>query len=653
MKYALTHLAGVSLLALTMAACSAPSGEEDTAYTLPETSPAPSRAGLAAGVTDAESVSWNVELVANVPPPAGFFSEDTMFFIPGEWLEAALSDNEDEDEGEVDAGAEAAPEDDTAGTETEAADAGEADGEEAEDDGPQIRPLAFANTDLAFSGDRVIMGNFHGFNIYDAAQPADPELLLSVVCPGGQGDVSVHGNLVFHSVEQGRARLDCGVGGVEEDSSEERFLGVRIFDISDITAPVQVAAVQTCRGSHTHTLVPHPSDPDTLYVYVQGTSGVRPESELAGCTGGSPDENPDTALYSIDIIEVPLDAPENAAVVNRPHIFADAETGAIAGLWAGGAIEDGAQSAAPTVACHDITVYPEMNLAAGACGGNGILLDISDPVNPQRISDMFDPNMAYWHSATFTNEADAVLFTDEWGGGLMPRCREEDPENWGANIVATIGEDGALERRGFFKIPPEQTRYENCVAHNGSLIPVPGRDIMVQGWYSGGLSITDFTDPDNIVEIAFFDRGPVSEDTLYLAGYWAAYWHNGYIWAPEIVRGLDVLQLVPNGHLTENEIAAANLIRFDEANTQTQPHFDWPAEPVVALAYLDQLTRTEAMPADRLGQARDLVNAWSAGEAEMADLVLMGTHFQELAAEAEGADAERMQALGDLLVSLG
>ena len=646
MKLALTHLAGVSLLALTMAACSAPSGEESSAYSLPETSPAPSRAGLAAGVMDAESVSWNVELVANVPPPPGFFAEDTMFFIPGEWLDAALSEGEDE-------GSEADEAVETADAETGEAEAPADEDEEAGEDGPQIRPLAFANTDLAFSGDRVIMGNFHGFNIYDAAQPADPELVLSVVCPGGQGDVSVHGNLVFHSVEQGRARLDCGVGGVEEDSSEERFLGVRIFDISDITAPVQVAAVQTCRGSHTHTLVPHPSDPNTLYVYVQGTNGVRPESELAGCTGGQPDENPDTALYSIDIIEVPLDAPENAAVVNRPHIFADAETGAIAGLWAGGAIEDGAQSAAPTVACHDITVYPEMNLAAGACGGNGILLDISDPVNPQRISDMFDPNMAYWHSATFTNEADAVLFTDEWGGGLMPRCREEDPENWGANIVATIGEDGTLERRGFFKIPPEQTRFENCVAHNGSLIPVPGRDIMVQGWYSGGLSITDFTDPDNIVEIAFFDRGPVDAETLYLAGYWAAYWHNGYIWAPEIVRGLDVLQLVPNGLLTENEIAAANLIRFDEANTQTQLHFDWPAEPVVALAYLDQLTRTEALPAERLGQARDLLTAWSAGVAQTADLVLMGTHFQELAGEAEGADAERMQALGDLLVSLG
>lgn len=642
--HALTHLAGVSLLALSMAACSAPSGEDTAAYSLPETTPPPSRAGLAAGVSDAQSVSWNVELIANVPPPPGFFSEDTMFFVPSEWMEAALS--EDEGDGEEDADAEDMAEAEPVEDEVDA-DA------EAEDEGPQIRPMAFANTDLAFSGSRVVMGNFHGFNIYDAAQPADPELLVSVVCPGGQGDVSIHGNLLFHSVEQGRARVDCGIGGVEEDSSDERFLGVRIFDISDITAPVQLAAVQTCRGSHTHTLVPDPADPNTLYVYVQGTNGVRPDSELAGCVDGEPDENPDTALYSIDIIEVPLDAPETAAVVNRPHIFADMETGAIAGLWAGGAAEEGAQSAAPTVACHDITAYPEMNIAAGACGGNGILLDISDPVNPQRISDLFDPNMAYWHSATFTNEADAVLFTDEWGGGIMPRCREEDPENWGANIVATIGEDGQLERRGFFKIPPEQTQVENCVAHNGSLIPVPGRDIMVQGWYSGGLSITDFTDPDEIFEIAFFDRGPVDEETLYLAGYWAAYWHNGYIWAPEIVRGLDVLQLVPNGLLTENEIAAANLIRFDEANTQTQLHFDWPAEPVVALAYLDQLTRTQALAADRLGQARDLVNAWSAGEAEMADLVLMGTHFQELAGETEGADAERMQALGDLLVSLG
>lgn len=628
----------VSLAALgaALAACSAP--VEETAEA------PPSRADLAPGIFDAESVIWNLEMTASVPPPDGFFDRETAMIplslpaVSADEATAAL-DEAPVDEADIDAEGDAEAETD-------------AEPAEDEDTGPGL--LAFANSDLAFTGDRVIVGGFHGFNVFDAENPDDPEHILSVVCPGGQGDVSVHGDLVFFSTEQTRGRLDCGNGGVEEESSPERFLGVRIFDISDLNAPRQVAAVQTCRGSHTHTFVPHPTDDSTAYIYVQGTSSPRPHSELAGCSGGEPDENPDTALYSIDIIEVPLDAPEQAALIARPRIFSDYETGEIAGLWAGGAMEEGAQEASATVSCHDITVYPEMNLAAGACGGNGILLDITDPVNPRRISDLADPNMAYWHSATFSNDADKVLFTDEWGGGLGARCQSTDPENWGADIIADIV-DGELQRRGFFKIPGEQSAVENCVAHNGTLVPVPGRDIMVQGWYSGGLSVVDFTDSNNPYEIAFFDRGPLGADALRVAGYWAAYWHNGRIWAPEIVRGMDVFRLQPSEHLTANEIAAAELIRFDEANTQTQLHIEWPDQPVVARAYLDQIERGDALGDDAVASIRSTLDAWSAGAPDSEAL----TAAAALAAEAAGAsglvpaEARRLNELAALLNRVG
>lgn len=624
----------VSLAALgaALAACSAPVEETVEGP--------PSRADLAPGIFDAESVIWNLEMTASVPPPEGFFDRETAM-IPLS-LPAVVED-EATDEMAEEPGDDAADEDDS--------DVAPAEAEE-EYTGPGL--LSFANSDLAFTGDRVIVGGFHGFNVFDAADPDDPEHILSVVCPGGQGDVSVHGDLVFFSTEQGRGRLDCGSGGVEEESSPERFLGVRIFDISDLDAPRQVAAVQTCRGSHTHTFVPHPTDDRTAYIYVQGTSSPRPDSELAGCSGGEPDENPETALYSIDIIEVPLDAPEQAALIARPRIFTDYETGEIAGLWAGGAMEEGAQEASATVSCHDITVYPEMNLAAGACGGNGILLDITDPVSPRRISDLADPNMAYWHSATFSNDADKVLFTDEWGGGIGPRCQSTDPENWGANLIADIV-DGELQLRGFFKIPGEQSAIENCVAHNGTLVPVPGRDIMVQAWYSGGLSIIDFTDSNNPYEIAFFDRGPLGPDALRVAGYWAAYWHNGRIWAPEIVRGMDVFRLQPSEYLTANEIAAAELIRFDEANTQTQLHIEWPDQPVVAQAYLDQIERGDALEGAAIASVRSALDAWSAGSPDSAALTAASAMLAE-AAGADGlvpAEARRLTELAGLLSRAG
>ncbi len=511
---------------------------------------------------------------------------------------------------------------------------------------PRYSPLALANTDMAVSDGKLFVGSFHGFNAYDLTRGGAPELVLSVVCPGGQGDVSIHGDLLFMSVEQNRARLDCGTTDAEGDVNAERFRGIRIFDISDLSAPRQIAAVQTCRGSHTHTQVPHPSDPNVLYIYNSATSGVRKTEELGICSDGQPGDNPETALYSIDVIKVPLDHPEQAVIVNRPRIFADRETGAIAGLWRGGAAGIAAQRTAQTNHCHDITVYPELSLAAGACSGNGILLDISDPENPSRISELFDADMAYWHSATFNDAGDTVVFTDEWGGGTAARCRAEDPATWGANLVATI-EDRALKGQSFFKLPAAQGASENCVAHNGNLIPVPGRDLMVQAWYQGGVSIMDFSDPTKPVEIAYFDRGPLDPERLMVGGAWSAYWFNGRIYASEIARGLDVLKLVPGEHLSAAEIAAAESVRVDTVNPQTQTRIVWPDSPDVAQAYLDQLTRGSALEAALATRVRAAIDGWRAGQGT-GDAMEVSEALTAAVSRAEGRDKARLTALAGL-----
>lgn len=516
------------------------------------------------------------------------------------------------------------------------------------------RTIAFANSDIAFSGDRVIMGSFHGVNVFDLSDPQNPETLLSLVCPGGQGDVSVYGNLLFYSVEQGRGRVDCGQGGVSGSVSAERFRGVRIFDITDLSNPVQVAAVQTCRGSHTHTLVPHPTDRRKLYVYNQGTSYVRSDQELPGCSDGQPEENPDTSLYSIDIIEVDLLSPATAIVIDSPRIFEDRDSGEIAGLWRRGDDNSAAPRTGTTNHCHDITVYPEMGLAAGACSGNGILLDISDPASPKRIDEVFDPNMAYWHSATFNHDATKVLYSDEWGGGLAPRCLATDPENWGANTIFDRTEDG-LVQRAYYKIAAAQTAEENCVSHNGSLIPVPGRDVMVQAFYQGGLTIFDFTDSAKPFEIGYFDMGPIDPSQLTLAGYWSTYWHNGRIYGSDIVRGMDIFALTPTDHLSANEIAAAMLVRNDQNNPQTQERIQWPDVPVVAKAYLDQLERHGGYPAAALAAARAQVAAWEAGDLDR-DMMLELAEGLAAFADANAGDvraAKSAQELANLLGRVG
>jgi hypothetical protein len=451
--------------------------------------------------------------------------------------------------------------------------------------------FGFVTSDLAFSGDHAFVGNFNGFNIYDIADPTAPVNVTNVVCPGGQGDLSVHGNLLFMSVEESRARVDCGTN----PTVGTRFQGVRVFDISDIAHPVQVATVQTCRGSHTHSLVADPDDSENVYVYVSGTAGVRPESTLAGCNNNPANgENP--SRWRIDVIKVPLVAPETAAVVSGPRLFTDPATGAI----------DGLQNAVPTPthpsgapwgpspitdACHDITTFPEIGLAAGACEGNGILIDITDPENPVRIDEVADPNFAYWHSATLSNDGSKVIFTDEWGGGTGPRCRVTDQPQWGADAIFDIA-GGQMQFASYHKLPVPQTNQENCVAHNGSLIPVPGRDLLAQAWYQGGISVVDFTDSANPVEIAFFDRGPINETSLVLGGFWSAYWYNGHIYGSEIARGFDVFGLLPSEHVSEAEIAAAGEVRQDEFNPQHQSAFTWAPSFAVARARFDQLART-------------------------------------------------------------
>lgn len=545
------------------------------------------RIGLGAGWLDAESAISGLELLAAIPRPDGFFNPTTP-----------------------------------------------ADGR-------------FNNTDLAFSGDLLVQGNYNGFQLFNISEPANPTLDLSVVCPGGQGDVSAYGDLIVMSAQETRGRLDCGIEGVTDSISAERMRGVRIFDVSDMSNPTQVAAIQSCRGSHTHTIVTDPTDSENIYIYIQGTSRVRPGDELAGCSGGEPEEDTNTALFRIEVVKVPLANPAAAEIVNMPRIFAD-NAGNIGGLWQGGDHGEGTQSSRRTNQCHDITAFPDIGLAGGACSGNGILLDISDPENPMRIGEVTDPNFAYWHSATFNNDGSVVIFTDEWGGGSAPRCRATDPATWGANAIFRIGEGGDMELAGYYKLPVPQTDTENCVAHNGSIIPVPGRDIMAQAWYQGGVSLMDFTDPENAFEIAFFDRGPLSIESLFTGGYWSTYWYNGRLYGAEISRGIDVFRLTPSEHLSAAEIAAAESIMMGQFNAQLQPQVEWAPTKDVAQAYLDQMVRGNRILNDRAQEIQRTVNSGSA-----AQLSALAANLEADAVQIEsgtlGGDAVRMSKLAAVL----
>ena len=605
---------------MSVAACSHSMSAGDTPSpmgSMSTTAPSPDpRIGLRAGKYDAGEAVWNLRVLSKTPPPAAFVDK--------------------------------------------------------------------VNSDLAFTGPYVIQGSFNGYQVWDISNPGAPTIKTAFVCPASQSDVSVYKNLLFVSGEGLSGRIDCGGGGVKDVVSMDRLRGLRIFDISDISKPKNVGNVQTCRGSHTHSVLVDPKDPNNVYVYISGAAGVRSASELAGCVDAAPSSDPNSALFRIEVIKVPLAHPEQAAIVSSPRIFNDlmaparhgnapediaAAAKEVAAAKAKGGytavingVEEvappqfvnalldsivkarkgtgaptGADSAAlhaafakivasvvgppvsPTAGpqpgpsqCHDITLYPAVGLAGGACGGYGLLLDIRDPAHPVRIDAVADSNFSYWHSATFNNDASKVLFSDEWGGGMQAKCRVTDKREWGADAIFTIV-DRKMQFKSYYKLPAPQTSAENCVAHNGSLIPIPGRDVMAQAWYQGGISVFDWTDASHPREIAFFDRGPIDSTRTELGGSWSIYWYNGVLVSSEIVRGLDIFELVPSGFISQSEIDAAKLVHFDYLNAQGQPHFTWPATFSVARAYVDQLARSNGLTSARLSAVRQALSGAERG----------------------------------------
>ena len=642
----LSLLAAAALLGTAACAPSMATTETATPGTgtpMPAGPPSPDpRVGLGAGLMDAEEAVWNLRMLSTTPPTAEF--------------------------------------------------------------------VGVTNSDLAFIGNYAIQGNYNGYQVWDISNPNRPSLVTGYVCPASQSDVSVYKNLLFVSGEGLSGRLDCGTQGVQEAASADRLRGLRIFDISDIRNPRNVGNVQTCRGSHTHTVLVDPDDTENVYVYISGSSSVRPEEELPGCISASPTEDPNSALFRIEVIKVPLANPAAAAIVSSPRIFEDLVAPPVHGLApediaevqaakARGAFvaEIGGQervlpdrmtspmldsivdarggSGAPTAAdsaalrqalpqmiaqmtgdsgegprpgptqCHDITVYPAIGLAGGACGGYGLLLDISDPVNPRRIDAVADSNFSYWHSATFNNDGSKILFSDEWGGGGQPKCRATDPKEWGADAIFTL-QNREMDFQSYYKLPAPQTSEENCVAHNGSLIPIPGRDVMVQGWYQGGISVFDWTDPGNPTEIAYHDRGPLNAERMESGGSWSVYWYNGVIVNSEIARGLDIFELTPSAYISQNEIDAAKSVKLDYLNAQGQPQYVWPATFALSRAYLDQLERGNGLAADQIAAARQaLAAAESASGAARRDaLMQLASQLDAEAASAPNSDKVRMLA---------
>jgi hypothetical protein len=624
-----------------------------TVFVNPRSGPDDPRVGLKGGLYDAATAISGLQLVLTTPKPAGFAPD--MDSIKA-----------------VDATPPPPPIDPDAPRQRGAG-AGRGAG------GPRAN-YGGTNSDLAFNSKYLFNGNYFGINIYDISNPAKMALVTSIVCPGGQGDVSVYGHLMFMSVEAANGRMDCGTQGFATPAGvaalpapvppgpdatpeqiaafraaitrmppadKDRVKGVRIFDISDIHNPKQVADVQTCRGSHTHTILTDPKDKDDVYVYVSGSAGVRPADELAGCSGGTPDKDPDTALFTIVVIKVPIAHPEQAKIVNSPYIFSDPATGKKDALL--NAPIHGEGNATATRGCHDITVYSWLGVAGGACSGNGILLDITDVVHPKRLDAVSDSNYAFWHSANFSNDGKTVLFTDEWGGGGQPRCRASDPMAWGADAIFTITPDKKLKLDSYYKMPAPQTANENCVAHNGSMIPIPGRNIEVQSWYQGGVSVMDYTDPTHPFEIGYFDRGPVDDSRPAMGGQWSTYYYNGYIYGSEIARGTDVFKLVPTKYLTQNEIDAAAQISLPELNVQNQPHIDYPLTLTTAKAYLDQLARGSSLPADKIAAIEADIDAKNTKK-----LHADAKSAEKAAATAKTpADADRLSSLSKILKSDG
>jgi hypothetical protein len=535
--------------------------------------------------------------------------------------------------------------------------------------------LTFINSDLAFRDKYVYQGNFAGFSIWDVSKPSKPAKVSVVSCITSQGDPSIYGNLLFISAEGNGNRTDCAKGGVQNPA--DHMAGVRIYDVSNPRSPKLIKNVQTCKGSHTHTIIPSPTDKGVIYLYVSGNQGARPETELAGCKNGTDPTDETNSLFRLDVIKVPLANPSQAAVVTGARIFsnmapAPTRAGGRSGRAARGArgAAAGAAPAAPPVPtgprnCHDVTAYPAMHLLAGACASYGLLVDISNPEKPVRLDAVSDTNFSLWHTAVFSNDGSKVVFTDEWGGGTAPNCQATSMMEMGGNTTLTITGGKKLAERAYFKIPSSQSPQENCVSHNGGLIPVPGRDIMVQGWYQGGVDVSDFTDPDHPFEVAYFDRGPVDPppapgDTTAaisrtrgtIGGSWGAYYWNGYVYSSELARGFDVLELLPSDKLSANELAAAKLVKFTEYNPQSQPKIVWPAAFPVVRSYLDQLVRGKGLSAARTTAISSALTAAEkqSGAARGKTLSTLATQVD---ADVNGAkDATRVRAMSAAIKEL-
>lgn len=573
---------------LSVAACARSISMSSGSTTPPSPDP---RIGLRAGWFNAAEAAWNMRLVSTTPPSEQFISRTT----PG--------------------------------------------------------VFNLFNSDITFTGNYAIQGNFSGYQVWDISNPRAPTLKTAFVCPGSQSDVSVQGNLMFVSGESTSGRLDCGTQGVTDSVSHDRLRGIRIFDITDISNPRYITNVQTCRGSHTHTVVTDPNDAANIYIYVSGSAPVRSPNELAGCSNLSPDQDPNSARFRIEVIKVPLAAPEQARIVSSPRIFQDLTAPATHGDTPGSTRPAPAGRPGPEQ-CHDITVYPAVGLAGGACGGYGLLLDIRNPANPRRIGAAADSNFSFWHSATFNNDGTRILFSDEWGGGLAPRCRSTDKMEWGADAIFTLDANRNMVFRSYYKMPAPQTANENCVAHNGTLVPIPGRDIMVQAWYQGGISVFEWTDAAHPAEIAYFDRGPMDSTKLVAAGSWSAYWYNGYIISSEISRGLDIFELLPSGLISQNEIDAAKTVHFDYLNAQGQPQLIWPPSFAVPRAYLDQLARSNGLAAARITSVREALRRAErmSGSARRDALTQLAAQLHSDASAA--ADQNRMHALATAVGAL-
>lgn len=501
-----------------------------------------------------------------------------------------------------------------------------------------VQGLKFINSDMAFGTHFIYQANFAGFTIWDITDPAKPTIASVTKCITSQGDPSIWGNLLFISAEGAGNRNDCGDGGVQEP--KDHMAGVRIFDVTNPKAPKLIKNVQTCKGSHTHTIVPSPTDPNIIYIYVSGQQAARPETELAGCKNGTDPADPTNSLFQLDIIRVPVNHPEQSKVIPGARIFTGLDGGgeckqfcapADARRAAAGRGRGGAPGAAPGAApvgmptqtgprnCHDVTAYPALHLLAAACSTHSILVDITNPEKPFRIDALTDTNNFQGrHTAAFSNDGKKLIQTDEWGGGTGPMCQANSMIELGGNTIISLDAKKKQAQHAYFKLPAAQSAEENCVSHNGGIIPVPGRDLYVQGWYQGGVDIMDFTDQDKAFEIAYFDRGSIDSPPAVdvpappaagggggrgnggtIGGSWGAYYWNGYIYSSELDRGMDIYELLPSAHLSANEIAAAKLVQFSEYNPQSQPKMTWPPAFVVVRSYLDQLVRNTGLAVER------------------------------------------------------